>query len=213
MSAIAIRLPLAEAMQACSAVLPHISAGDVTPVLTAASIQGNTITATDRYSVGKYELSESLGDGSILLPHEAVKWIARFVTKHLLGHPVAPSGYSVTVTGPDPSTSAKINPENILVQVESELYGVEASRMFRPIFGKFPPVDRLFEQHTPATVIPKVGLGPNQLEKFTAYAKKWHKGAPLQFTLSEGKRAEKPGVVLIELDKFTGLLQPNLLTR
>lgn len=210
-----IRLPLFEAMQACAAVLPHTSADDVTPVITTASIEGDTITATDRYSVGQFKLSRSLDSGSIMLPREAVKWIARFVVKHLLSYVprTTLTGYEVRIDGPDPVKSPRPAIENVLVSVVSEVHGVEASRMFHPVLGNFPPVGRLLAGHKPAEAIPTVALGPYHVEKFTTYARKWHRDEPLRFTLSESDNPGKPGPVLIELGRFTGMLQPNLLIR
>lgn len=212
-----LTLPIFEAIEACAAVLPHVSADDVTPVITVACITGDTITATDRYTVGQFKLSRSLDEGTILVPLEAVKWIARFVVKHLLGHYYnsALTGYEVTIEAPDPTElkGPKINDHSVTVTVSSERHGVEALRKFRPVVGNFPPVSRLFEAHKPAEAIPTVALGSMQLEKFTGYARKYHRDVPLRFTLSDTDNPEKPGPVLIRIGNFTGLLQPNLLLR
>lgn len=214
-----LTLPIFEAIEACAAVLPHVATDPVTPVITVAHITGDTITATDRYTVGRFKLSQALDEGAISLPLEAVKWLARFVTKHLLedARNMPPSeGYMVTIEAPEPTElkGPKIAEQSVTVSVESKHHGVEALRKFRPVGGNFPPVGRLLDGHKPAEVVPTVALGSEQLEKFTGYAKKWHYGRPLTFTLSATDNPGKPGPVLIKIgEQFTGLLQPNLLLR
>lgn len=52
-----ISLPFFKAKEAATAVLPHVSNDDVTPVLTHAVIRERHLLATDRYSVGDYDLA------------------------------------------------------------------------------------------------------------------------------------------------------------
>ena len=213
-----LTLPIFEAIEACAAVLPHVATDPVTPVITVAHITGDTITATDRYTVGRFNLSQALDEGSIALPLEAVKWLARFVTKHLLEdvRMVKRDTYTVTIEAPEPTElkGPKAAGQSVTVSVESKNHGVEVLRKFRPVGGNFPPVGRLLDGHKPAEAAPTVALGSEQLEKFTGYAKKWHRGHPLTFTLSATDNPGKPGPVLIKIgEQFTGLLQPNLLLR
>ena len=237
-----ITLPLFEAIEACAAVLPHASTDDVTPVITCASITGDRIVATDRYSVGTFKLSHQLDDGAaIMLPLDALKWVARIVTKHLIDDPrlMALDSYTVTIEAPESTTPGRppkfwpgVKPvtgasaaglaeaqawrdkQVVAVSVESKQHGVEMLRKFRPVFGNFPPVGRLIDEHKPSREHPTVALGPRQLEKFTGYAKKYHRDAALKFTLSATDNPNKPGPVFITIgDKFVGLLQPNLLLR
>lgn len=229
-----------EAIEACSAVLPHISKDDVTPVITCAQIQGNAIRATDRFTVAEHELSESLDDGTLMIPRDAVNWIARIVTKHLLHHPTA-GGYTVTIRGNDPDIYAgTLDPHEpnlpegefatrtearggilhefrespIRVTVDSRDGGTEAMRAFRPIHGTFPPVGRLLTEFKPSADVAEVALGPVHLEKFTTWARKWHREQPLRFELSarEGGGG-KPGPIRVTYGKFRGLIQPNLLLK
>lgn len=51
-----ISLPLLHAKRLAQAVLPHVSADDVTPSLTWATIHGGVLYGTDRYSVGAYKI-------------------------------------------------------------------------------------------------------------------------------------------------------------
>lgn len=206
------------AIAACASVLPHVSKDDVTPVITCASISGNTIVATDRYTVAEYTLHSSLPEGSILLPGEAVKWIARIVTKNLLDYPVV-GHYTVTITGPDPdifagipsdtdgtqsahelaqatirqaAASDEFNKQVLTVTVESETNGVEAMRAFRPVRGTFPPVARLLKEFKPFTegdAPSGVLLGSAQLEKFTTWARRWYRDRPLRFEMSKSTDA------------------------
>lgn len=214
-----ITLPIFEAIEACAAVLPHISTDDVTPVITVAHITGDEMTATDRFTVGRFKLSQSLDEGAISLPLEAVKWLARFVVKHLLEDAkfLQPGkGYMVTIEAPEATDlkGPKAAEQSVTVSVASEHHGVEALRKFRPVGGNFPPVGRLLDGHKPAEVVPTVALGSEQLEKFTGYAKKWHRNRPLTFTLGTTDNPSKPGPVLIKIgEQFTGLLQPNLMLR
>lgn len=220
-----IRLPILEAIEACAAVLPHCSKDEVTPVITAACITGDTITGTDRFSVGQFKLSTKLKDGSILLPHAAVAMIARLVTKHLVDYSTyAPGwadpkdGYQVVITAPEPTTApgTKYTDEEVAERASALVTvqivgrrGVEQQRQFRAVLGNFPVVGRLLEGFKPATEAQPVKLDPSFLEKFTGYAKKFHRGAPLRFTLSP-TNSGKPGPVRIDIGRFTGLLQPNL---
>lgn len=226
------------AIEACASVLPHISNDDVTPVITCASISGDKITATDRYTVAQHSLAVGLAEGSILLPRAAVAWIARIVTKNLLEHPVA-GGYTVTITAPDPDIYAglksdmdqpgqtaadlsdgviqrsealdRFNQAMVSVTVECEARGVESMRAFRPVAGTHPPVARLFDEFKPLTEgdAAIVHLGPSQLEKFTTWARKWHRERPLKFELSKSE-GNKPGPVRVTIDNFRGLIQPNI---
>lgn len=52
-----ISLPFFTAKEAATAVLPHVSNDDVTPVLTHAVIRERHLLATDRYTVGDYDLA------------------------------------------------------------------------------------------------------------------------------------------------------------
>lgn len=224
------RLPLMEAIEACAAVLPHCSKDHAIPVITAAHISGDAIRATDRYSVGQFTLSRSLKEGSILLPGAAVAWLARFVVKNLVDYsarspeclnPDNEESYHVVIEAPEPATepgtkytdaeAAERKEVLVTVQVVGRR-GIEQQRQFRAILGHFPSVGRLIEQYKPATDVAPVNLGPDLVEKFTGYAKKWHRGKPLRFTLSQVKSDGKPGPVLISIGRFTGLLQPNLNT-
>ena len=55
---VAVDLPLWRAKIAAQAILPHVSTDDVTPILTVAHIGGGYLTATDRYSVGRFTLQD-----------------------------------------------------------------------------------------------------------------------------------------------------------
>lgn len=220
---IKITLPLLEAIEACAAVLPHVSKDRITPVITTASITGNTITATDRYTVGQFKLSVDIGDSEVLLPLEAVTWIARFVTKQLLDYdsgliwqdPDNERGAKVIIEAPERHDIPNDRSEErttLTIQVTGTR-GVEQQRTFYNTAGNFPPVGRLIADHAAAEQAVPTQLKPEFIEKFTGYAKKWHRNSPIRVTFGKTDNPAKPGPALITVGKFAGLLQPNLLLR
>lgn len=214
-----LTLPLMEAIEACAAVLPHVSKDDITPALTVAVIEGDRIIATDRFTVGAFKLSASLKSGKILLPHAAVQHLATFPTKTLididlmrLGMRDPETDYTVTI---EAVTSEPVDDEPagaerppVKVAVCSKKRGAEQTRQFRHVKAKPPPVGRMIEDFTPGEIA-QVRISPEMLEKFTRYAKKWHPRQPLMFTHSVG--GKKPGPLRVAIGKFEGLLQPNLM--
>lgn len=221
-----ITLPLIEAIQGFQAVLPHASTDRITPVINCVAVSRSRLYSSDRYTVGSFEISDELSDGeSILVPYEAAGWAARFVTKHLLGFRLQPDSYSLTIEAPEavlPPTAGKsaaslaeLTSEKeksiVKLSVQSDLVGVEAMRVFKPTFGTFPKVARLFDEFKTAETGTTVALNPAFLERFTGYAKRWNRDRAIQIDLSTNEKTGKPGVVRVTADKFVGLIQPNLI--
>ncbi|MFF8817838.1 hypothetical protein ACF07D_07565 [Leucobacter sp. NPDC015123] len=210
-----VTLPLMEAIEACAAVLPHASKDDVTPVITTANLEGDRIVATDRYTVGAFTLSQK-ASGPIMVPRQALDWIARTNPRTLVGHfaGMRPEAYQVRITGLTPGVSGPDLLEEA-VMVEILLEGKpERMQQFRPVTGTFPPIaERLLDVHEMATEVVPVNLGPEFIERVTGYAKKWRRGVPIRFTAGKSDNPNKPGVVRVSIGKFNGLIQPNLLVR
>ena len=228
MKLVRITLPLREAMEACTAIFPHTSSDDVTPVITRAHITGNRMLATDRYSVAQFTLSAGTNGGDFLLSRDAVRWLATFPIKSLIDYTLENlEGYSyeVTITAPpsDALASADLTTDKgvaqrtaalaevVTVSIGNSHRKVEQQRAFRPFFGNFPTIDRLIEGFEKSGEVPTVALNPAFIERFTGYAKKYHHN-PINLTLNKPGGTGKPGPVRIAIGgKFVGLLQPNIL--
>lgn len=210
-----IVLPLMEAIEACAAVLPHTSKDDVTPVITTASLEGDRIVATDRFTVGAFKLSTS-ASGPIMVPRAALDWLAKTNPKTLVGHfsGMRPGAYQARITGLTPGVSGPALLEEA-VTVEILLEGKpERIQQFRPVTGNFPAVaEKLLDTHEMAAEVVPVSLNPDFIERITSYAKKWHRGLPVRFTAGKSDNPNKPGVVRVSIGSFDGLIQPNLLVR
>lgn len=208
-----VTLPLMEAIEAASAVLPHVSKDDVTPTLVHANLQDDRLIGTDRYTVGTFRLSSSV-DGEFMVPRGALEWLARVNPKTLVAHyqgsPM--SGYQVRITGPKPGPSGPALVDEA-VQVEV-LYDGKPERMqrFKPFVGSFPDVaNRLLDKHESAVEVSAIKLNPEFVERVTTYARKWHRREPVKFLVGKSDNPKRPGVVRVSIGKFDGLIQPNLL--
>lgn len=216
-----IQIPLTLAMEAFSAVFEHASKDDVSPIITGVCIRGGSVYATDRYSVGSFLLGIEPSDGDIILPRDAAAWIARTVVKNLPSHAFnRADDMTVNITSAvrdeakEPGSMRDIGVDRlIVVELVSERFGVEARRMFWPIYGNYPPIWRLLDEFQPGDSVTTVALRPVLIERFTKYARTWHRESPINMTLGKGSNPAKPGVVRFEIGSFTGLLQPNLMLR
>ena len=207
-----VTIPLMEGIEACSAVIGHVSKDDVTPLLTRAQLKGDRLIGTDRYTVGTFRLSTKI-EGQILIPRTALDWVARINPRTLVGYysgmPV--EMYELRITGPaDDAVGPKLLGESVVVEV---VRAGEPERMqkFKPLKGDFPPVTRLLDEHKKGTEVVGVNLNPVFIERVTKYAHKWHRNEPVNFLAGASENLEKPGVVRVSIGKFEGLIQPNLL--
>lgn len=195
-----ITLPLRNAMEACSAVLPHVSTDRVTPAINCAAISGGSMLATDRYTVAEFKLAEAIDGPDLLLPLEAVKWVARIVVKNLLSFNL--DSYTVTIAEPDE--------DMLVVSIESPERGQEAMRAFHRVKANFPKVVRLLREFKGGDAEPVVHIKPELLERFTGYARRWHHGEAMRFEMSASSSG-KPGPILVSIGDFQGLIQPSLI--
>lgn len=206
-----ITLPLAEAKEAFAAVLPHISADPVTPILTCAYIDENQIIGTDRYTVAKHALSTE-PTGPMLLPRSLVAWIARMNLKTLLNQPGLAS-YKLSVQALPPDSVGTVLPP-ITASVHCEMYGVERSMRFLHYRGTFPHVASLFDKFEPSEEGYPVGLAPEHLDKVLRFAHQYHRAQAVKFELGTKKG---PGLthppVRAQIGALVALIQPNLLVR
>lgn len=198
-----ITIPLVEAKQACSAILPHVSTDDVTPVITHALIGDNRIEGTDRVTMGRFELSRKIEGGELLVPRQAVAWVARQNTRSLLNR-LLPEVYSVTIE--------KLEGDKLIrCAVHSEAFGEERVMVFAGGSGNFPPVARLLDSFTPTGDAHPFGLSPKHLEKVTSYAHTWHRDEPVIFELGASDGPRRPAPIRARIGKLSALIQPVLL--
>ena len=192
-----LSLPITEAVRACAAVLPHISTDVMTPVLNAAHVKDEWLTATDRYTVARHVLPAGSADGEMMIPLDAVKWVARFPMKQLLGMQEL---YILRVT------------QDERKEVTAELVigdEVEQLRRFRGVSGSFPLVAKLFDAFEPAEEAEPVALSVDSLSKFTAFARTYVPGVPIHFFPSK-REASKPGPMRVKFPDFEALVQPSI---
>ena len=216
-----IEMPLTLAMEAFAAVINHVGTDDVMPILTGVCIRGGKLIATDRYTVGSFDIGIEPDGGSILLPRAAAAWIATTVRKNLPSDAYGQVGQvRVRITSPVPDGDTKqpvgrsaTGDDLIVVELISERYGIEARRVFWPVYGNFPNMEKLMAEFVPGEEVATVALKPELIERFTRYAKKYEPHESLNFTLGKGSNPKLPGVVKITIGKFVGLLQPNLILR
>ena len=208
--------PLADAVTAASAVLPHVSKDDVTPVITTALVSCDAWVATDRFTVGRYAITRPhegpLADiaenpNRIMVPREAVEWVAKIALKKLRQWPAA--GYALTISQDmEELEGGHLREGDVTVSIV--LGGkVERSQSFEPVRGNFPPVERIIENWKPATDVAVQSLGPVQLEKITAFAKRAYPEMPVLMEPGHSE-SDKPGPMRVTIGSLVALLQPNM---
>jgi hypothetical protein len=206
-----ITIPLEEAIEGFTAVLPHASKDDVTPIITyVAIVQGldepASLVATDRYTVGVFELSAVAdtgeGDEQFLVRREVAEWVTKINPKSLR-YPTSLQ-YSVRITN-----DRHLDWTRVEILDDGQ---VERSQVFDlPQPGNYPPVLRLLPQTTEPHVVGFVSLKPEFLERPLVYAKKYHKNEAVKFFVTETTNPNKPGPVFFKIGQLSGLIQPNLL--
>lgn len=221
------------------AVLPHASKDPIVPIITGVQIDATRITATDRFSIGTYDFAhkrategrfsaEQLSGASeaFMVPRELVEWIVK-LNPRTLRIKTMPEAYVLRISAVKDAAVLDGYGEPRIVATRAEIIWAgdnatnlqhegtraERSQEFDPLQGDFPPVMRLVEGFKPADSAMPVSLNATMLERFTGWAKRVGKNSALTFELSEGNGSGKPGPVRVSLEAFTGLLQPNLLTR
>jgi len=218
-----ITVPLADAKHLAAALLPHISTDLVTPVLTGFQVAGKYAVATDRYTVARYDLTNVLVGADevpepIWFPRAALAWVKTIGQASLL-YDFATGRYHVRFS----SVKHERYESSDYVQVEVIWMGGEDEPNFEEVHllrrfttrgarGNFPSVDRLFEQFLPGETA-VIGLGAEQVEKFTAYAKFANRPAPIKITFPRANATgNKLMPSLVEIgQRFKGLIQPNII--
>ena len=225
-----LRFPLHDAIAAASATLPHTSKDDVTPIITAVRVGRDRWVATDRYTVGVWEVSrpeehdvhslteeertEDHAAATILIPRDAAEWIAKIVASKLrfsrsrstlLDYELRVSQEVTTTHGAWDHTTTG----DVVLEI---VWGgkVERSQAFEDVVGNFPPVLRLVNDWKPAESVTQISIDPAHLEKVTAFARRQKKFAPIKIELGLGLSPEKPGPMRITFGQLTALVQPNL---
>lgn len=221
-----IELPYtAEMLSGMFAVAQHTTKDDVTPAIHAVKVTPRFFVATNRYTVGRWEHNTEADagpltaegvlvndpDAVVLVPRKAAEWLAKQLPK-VLGvedpRNLSESPYVVVFT-----------PESVTVKWAGNDGAILAVTRFEVVVGNFPPVERLFPEVRSSDrlddFMPVVSLKPEFLEMFIRGAKRTVvREAPMRFQLQKSDNPNKPGPVLITFaDRFTGLLQPNILLR
>ena len=214
-----ITLTLHDAKRMAAALVPHISKDAVTPVLGGVVLggkRGNFAYASDRYTVGRYDLTNVvIGD----MPEDDF-----FIPKTVLS--------AVRSLGPA-TLPNEIVMENYQLRIETlevdNLTYIVAKIMWRYEDGSdmvhwmrtwhsptndkrrpstFPAVDRLFAEAYPGAKRWRTHLGAEHLEKFIGYARLV--SSPIRLTMtgpSNSGKEDSPIVVEIGT-RFKGLIQP-----
>ncbi len=211
-----IVMPLSVAKEMALMLLPHISTDGVTPVLTGAYIDGQYAYATDRYTVGRYDLTSLLGEGRsetpIWIPREALailrtigkaslRWGNRMDSYHAIFETVKESGSTAYTTLEIEWRPVSGHPE------------VHWMRVFNAngATGNYPPVARLIDGFIPGEQM-RVGLTPHHVAKFTST--QGRNPQPMRVTMSNAPATNKKsgGPILIEVGlRFKGLIQPSII--
>ncbi|WP_448812148.1 hypothetical protein [Agromyces bauzanensis] len=210
-----LTVPIAEAIAAFSAVLPHSTKDPITPILGTVLVSGRSIIATDRYTVGRYTFETSEATEDFLVPREAAEWVSKIVTRGLRRATRAGStseGYGIELAVVGGAVNVSI------VFGEGDDYAVERMQQFDPApstADRFPPVARLIpEDPASRPEASFVALSPENLEKVTGWAKKYAKNEAVHFTLAAAENgSDKPAPVYFKIGGLDGLIQPHLLPR
>lgn len=202
-----ITLPLTEAIQAFSATLPHSSKDDQAQAVTEIQVtsEGEApayLLATDRYSMARYELSEATPE-TFRIPRAATEWISKIAVSALRHGKLKLEGYTLRIEHDDADTTATILHEGKAERAQSFDLACTAS---------FPPVQRLLSDAKLATDAQPFNLTPQNLEKLTAYARKFEPGESVTFEQTS-TTSGKPGPISFSIGKLSGLIQPDNRTR
>ncbi len=207
-----VMMGLLDAKQLAAALVPHASRDDVTPVLTQIALggeHGQYAVATDRYTVGRYDLTNVvIGDMPtevVLIPWHALAAL-RTLGKATLPNNIDMLNYRVVF---DTLTVGKLTYLQAKVLWHDEALGDMVHWMrtwlIPSSYGNFPPVAKLFRGVKAGGS--QVNLGPEHVTKFTGYAKTIN--SSMRVTLTEGTNEARLSPILVEVGKrFKGLIQP-----
>lgn len=214
-------LPLLAAKQMAQALLPHVGRDDVTPVLTGVLVgvgeNRQYAFATDRYTVGRFDLSNLYTEeptGEVWVHHKALSAVAALGKATLLDSDSNSTSYHVTFrTGKDElmrwTTTVTVEYRPDSERVPNQIHWM---RVFGALGadGNYPPVSRLLESFLPGEQM-RVGLSYEHLAKFRPTERN---GVPLRITLAKtptGPGAKLSPILVESGTRFKGLIQPALL--
>lgn len=208
-----LTLPLLDAKEMAKALDPHISRDNVTPALTGIVVggerHGQFAYATDRYSVGQFDLTNVATDPldeELWIPRAALGWVSTIGPASLLH---SPSNYVVRFEAFSFDGVEVVIVTVIYHNVEGE-EEVHLLRRFLAPMGKgaFPLVSRLFTEFLPGEAA-RFGVQGQHLDKFTGYAKSMRNGTPMRVTMPATHVGGPAKPILIEIGgRFKGLIQP-----
>lgn len=209
-----ITLSLWDAKLLGAALVPHAAKDGITPVLTHIGIGGklgNYAVATNRYTVGRYDLTNILHSD---MPEETFMVPAKvFSALRQIGPSTLPN---------------QIMLENYRLRIETLTVGkleyIQAKVLWRDEDGSdtvhymrtwlttanpgnFPPVDRFFDEVVESADLRHTVLNARYLESFLGYAKTV--GHSVRVSLIDTDSARGLNPVLVEIGhRFKGLIQP-----
>ncbi len=222
--------PLHLLQTALAAIKPYVSDDEVTPVITCVQLTaveggGVRLLATDRYQVGEITIPsltlEDAPDGMLLDP--IVTTYLRGITKRQLLLPGSIAEYTVTLEAPDPKaptgptaaeerkrarvTATLINPEGEAEQIRA-LYAV---------VGNFPPVRRLFPDHTWKPGLESIMLSPSFLANLSTTARaltgrpRGQAAVRFEFFQADGAKKDRPILVTYGEEQYGKELQTRVM--
>lgn len=211
-----VMMGLRDAKLLASALVPHASTNDITPALKNIVLGGQNgqyAYATDRYTVGRYDLTgvvDDLPEQELYIPRGLLS-VIRSLGRASLVHDE--HLYRLLV---ETLEVGKVKYIQAKIVLHDEELGdtVHWMRTWDSLAASgFPPVGRLFNDLVAGgdgTVL----LGPEQVEKFTRYAMSIRERVAVTFTESSTFTVtNKLSPLLVEIGpRFKGLLQPNIMT-
>lgn len=211
-----VMMGLLDAKLLASALVPHASKDNVTPVLQHIVLgghRGNYAYATDRYTVGRYDLTGiiigEMPTEEFFIPATVLSAV-RSLGDATLVRLHAPMHYRVVFETLEVG-SVKYLQAKVLWHSEELGDMVHWMRTWdMKSVNYFPPVERLYRTLKAGDVTSTL-LSPEHVTKFTGYAKTIRETMLVTLT-SGGLGGDKLSPLLVEIGRrFKGLLQPNLL--
>lgn len=214
-----ITLTLHDAKRLAAALVPHISKDPVSPVLDNVVLggnRGNFAYATDRYTVGRYDLTNvivgEVPEEDFFIP-KAVLSAIRSLGPTTLPNEIVMENYQLRIETLEVDKLTYIVAKIIWHYEDGSdmvhwmrTWHAPTSDRRRPPF--FPLVDRLFAETYPGADRWRTHLDAEHLEKFTGYARLV--SSPIRLTMTGPNnmgKAESP--ILVEIGtRFKGLIQP-----
>lgn len=211
-----ITLTLHDAKRLAAALVPHISKDDVTPVLGGVVLggnRGNFAYATDRYTVGRYDLTNvivgDMPEEDFFIP-KAVLSAVRSLGRATLPNEIVLENYQLRIETLEVDKLTYIVAK-IMWHSEDGSDMVHWMRTWHAPASKtsgFPPVDRLFAEAYPGADRWRTHLDAAHLEKFIGYARLV--SSPIRLTMTGPNNMGKmDSPIVVEIgNRFKALIQP-----